>query len=469
MSLRQLGRGPTTVLAVLGLLVISGMGAVQAAPASATSTAMTAFDGHVSHIVFLLQENHAFDNLFGTYCPVTGPYCKSVPNGIPSGTCVPLNPKQAHGRCVVPYNFPAANLTSPDMPHDWNSTHLAYNGGAMNGFYKAELYRNETFGHYNGTTAPVYWDLAEQYALGDNFFSSAMSYSLPNHWFLVSAKPPAITLKQMPEYDSAKVKTTYLAQANGTPTIAAELANSSVSWNYFDYALPSYSSAITASPPGDAYDFWNPLAAQQQSYAASMSSHFVPRTQFFSDAANGTLPDISWVIPSLNDSDHPTQNLTTGQSWVASVVDAVEASPEWNSTVLFVSWDEYGGFYDHVTPPSISNIGDGFRVPLLAIGPYVRQGYLDHREMSFSSILHLIELRFGLPCLGQADCRATLPLDLFNFGHAPRAPIQFHAWANSTYPMPLQSSGKLPPFWHGTVPLPMGINGPEGVPSAYGD
>ena len=432
------------------LLLLGVAQAATAAPASTPSTTpskLTLFGSHISHLVVLVQENHAFDSLYGTYCPTTGTYCKNVAAGIPGGLCLPKSLINSAKGCVAPYNFSAQQLSPTlDLPHNWNSTHVAYNNGAMNGFLPAEYGSAETMGHYNGTTAPVYWDLAEQYGLGDEFFSPIASYSLPNHWYLLGSKAPNISYQTLitSKKSNWTVRTTYLDQANRTGSLEDELMNSSVSWKWYDYGLPSYSSAIQYKPLAQAYDYWDPLAGRAWSYTASVSSHFTSRPQFFSDAANGTLPNLSWVIPIGQNSDHPQFNLTSGQDWVADIVNALEQSPEWNSTVLFVTWDEYGGVYDHVAPPTLDGYGDGFRVPLLAIGPWIRQGYIDHTQMDFDSVLHLMEKRFGLACLGSRDCSAKMPLDLFAFGRGPRAPIQFLPYGQASYPMMLQSSGQLP-------------------------
>ena len=433
-------------IAVPALLLLGAPGLPAAHAAPATASKIQLFDSHISHIVFLMQENHAFDNLYGTYCPTTGAYCSSAVNGIPSGVCIPKIPVFPSLGCVAPFDLGAHNLTLPsDLPHDWNASHRAIDLGRMDGFVASA--GPFAMGHYNGSTVPVYWDLAEQYALADDFFSPVASYSLPNHWDAIAPYAPSAsnivrTLTALPTQQRS-----YLNQSNATPSIEDELANSSVSWKYYDFPLPTYTVAIAHSPTGVAYDYWNPMAARNQSYTAGLSSHFVNRTDILGDAANGTLPGLSWVMPSPPISDHPPYNLTRGEDWVAKVVDALEGSPEWNSTLLFVSWDEFGGFYDHVLPPHASGVGDGFRVPLLAVGPWVRQGYVDPVNMTFESILHLMEKRFHLGCLGPGDCRAPLPLSMFDFQrHRPRAPIYFPDFVNATYPMPLQSSGLLPPF-----------------------
>lgn len=418
----------------------------------------------IKHVVFLVQENRAFDDLFGSYCTVLGKYCPNVSDGTPPGTCVPINPSNPSSGCVRPYNFTSRQLLVPDMPHVWANSHFDWNNGSMNGFWANELRNNETFGEYNGSTVPVYWNLAEEYSLSDQFFSSAQSYSLPNHWYLVSDKTPALGLKTFHSYlANFAVAHQYLNESNATPTVEDSLINSSVSWKYYDNPLTSYTKAIsTLTNVGlSAYSFWMPLAAREQSYAKNVSSHFVVRSQFLTDAAKGNLPALSWIMPASKYSDHPGQgNLSAGQAWVASVVNAVESSPEWNSTVLFLTWDDYGGFYDHVAPPFADANGDGFRVPLLAIGPYVRQGYVSHTVGDFGSILRFMESQFGLPCLGARDCGATLPLDVFDFSQAPRAPIIFGNYtAGATYPLPEQSALLNPRLMDTPyVPPPTGVD-----------
>ncbi len=453
-------RGGAWSLLAIGLLFAAMFAApsVSGAPASAGPSKLAKFDSHISHIIFLMQENHAFDNLFGEYCPAAGPYCSGAVDGLPSGICVPDNPAVPTGPCLAPYNFSAAYESLPhDIPHNWNTSHEAWNNGSMNGFVRAD--GNLSLGHYNGSTVPVYWDLAEEYGLADNYYSGALTSSLANHWYAQAAQPPVASFEALVGLGTTiQTDHKYLNEANRTPTFEAELLHSSVTWKYYDAPLQNYSAAITnlsANNSDTAYDYWNPLAARAQSYTSAADPHFVARTQFFADAANGTLPDVSWIIPDVTESDHPPENITAGQTWVASVVDALEASPEWNSSVLFISWDEYGGFYDHVDPPSIDAYGAGFRVPLLAVGPWVRQGVIDGQNLSVSSVLHLMEERFGLHCLGPRDCDATLPLDFFNFGRVhPRAPIFLPPFANASYPMPLESSGALPPYLGAFHPAP---------------
>ncbi len=450
--MRPAGLSASTVVATVALavLVVIPSSAAEVAPMVEASR-FTPASTHIDHVVIIMMENHAFDNYFGTYCPARSAYCMSPVNGEPAGLCVPKNPSNPALGCVKPYYLGISGMYTHDLAHTWNSTHEAINGGAMNGFYQAEASGNLPFGHFGGGAIPIYWDLAEEYGLGDYFFSSVASYSLPNHWYLVADKPPAngVNLSTPTNgHQTAAYKHTYLNQANNTRTVEDLLnASPSVTWKYYDWALPTYGHSI-AGGWGEigAYNYWNPLAADHLSYTSSFDQHFVNRTDFFSDAANGTLPDISWVIPADTFSDHPQLgNISAGESFVANLVDAVEESPDWSSTAIFLTWDEYGGWYDGVAPPTVSSLGLGLRVPLLVISPYTPLGTVVGSLGDFQSLLHFVEWRFKLGCLGAVDCQAPLPFGYFNFNQTARAPIIFPTnYTEAGYPMPLQTNYSMP-------------------------
>jgi phospholipase C len=361
------------------VLVISGSAtAAILVPSSATKPQASP----IKHVVVLMMENHAYDNYFGAYCLNKGPYCSMKSVGVPVGTCVPeVGPKNLTNGCVKTYAEPwSAVFVSDGGGHGWENSHTDWNNGSMNNFYAGQGYTNTTFGEYNGTTLPLYWDLAEQYALSDSFFSSTLTYSLPNHWYLVAGQSPAAIEGNTPDLallgsHTTTVEHEYLNESNGTPTILNELAqHPSVSWRYYDFQLENYSVAISNPEnykPGSAYNYWNPLAAKHRDYNPQVSSGFVGTDQFFYDAANGSLPNISYVIPNQY-SDHPPANLSRGEAFVSSVVDAVESSPDWNSTALFITYDEYGGYYDSVAPPVVDGYGYGFRVPMILVSPYAK-------------------------------------------------------------------------------------------------
>ncbi|MCI4350811.1 MAG: hypothetical protein L3K15_04790 [Thermoplasmata archaeon] len=414
-------------------MVLGGYGIHHATALSVGSAGIGKFAA-IDHIIFVVMETHAFDNYFGRYCQVTGPVCPNTSIGIPAGTCVPKDPVHPLNGCIRPYNFTSANLVTGSPPHDWPSSHAAYANGSMNGWYHAENMGRTPFGTYNGSVLPVYWDMAQKFGLGDNFFSSTLTYSLPNHWYIIAGDTPAIIHKGNLNNFNIFQKHRYLDQANATPTIEQELArHTNVTWTYYDWNLRNYSSAISSTvtnTPGSAYGIWNPLAAKHQSYAHPQ--HFAPIPTFFSDL-NHTLPNISWIIPPANLSDHPPHNLTFGENFLASVVNGVERSSYWNSTAIFVTWDDYGGFYDHVAPPQVDGYGLSFRVPLLVISPWTPAGYVGNGQLSFDSILHFQEWRFGLGCLTSRDCNATMPVGFFDFS-IHRAPVPFSSAQSAEYP-----------------------------------
>jgi phospholipase C len=380
----------------------------------------------IKHIVIIMQENHTFDNYFGTYPGA---------NGIPKNVCMPLDPGHpSHDSCVKP--FLSTNLSPADMPHGYEPSKTAYNNGKMDGFMLAEgRTNNNTMSYYDNKTIPYYWDLAKHYVLADNFFSSAQSYSLPNHWYAIAGQAPiASVLYEMTQNPSAatanqkQIAKEYLREANKIGTIADLLVNhqsidntTRITWKYYQYpiAINSYEDAIKN---GDAYDYWNPFAAKASSYTEKYASHFVDRDKIFSDLRHGALPQVSWVIPNDNQSEHPPSDITRGMIWVVYVIDSIMESPYWNSTAIIVTWDDYGGFYDHVPPPSIDQYSLGFRMPAIIISPYAKPGYIDHTQYQFESILNFIGWRFNLPPLTDRDRNANNIINAFDFNQKPSPP-----------------------------------------------
>ena len=195
-----------------------------------------------------------------------------------------------------------------------------------------------------------------------------------------------------------------------------------MSWRYYSPAL------LTSGGIWNTPDSFSPLR-----YGVYWSRNVVsPETQVLADIQNGQLAQVTWVVPSGMNSDHPGSYSKTGPSWVASIVDAIGASQFWGSTAIFVTWDDWGGWYDHVPPPQLDDMGLSFRVPLLVISPYARHGYVSHVQHEFGSILHFTEENFGMPSLNESDARADDLSDCFDFSQTPapflrvRAPIGAH-------------------------------------------
>jgi phospholipase C len=201
-------------------------------------------------------------------------------------------------------------------------------------------------------------------------------------------------------------------------TLGDELDKSGLTWR-------SYTSAVD-SPDGGGFNAYS--AVSHIYYGQDFTNDVIsPQSQFLTDVGNGFLANVTWITPTNSESDHPGQKAKGGPAWVASIVNAVGQSKFWDSTVIFVIWDDWGGFYDPVTPPQVDYDGLGFRVPLIAISPYAKQGYVSHTQYESSSVLRYIEDNFGLAPMEASDTRAADPAsDFFNYGQKPRTftPIQ---------------------------------------------
>ncbi len=392
-----------------------------------------------------MQENHSFDNYFGTY-----PGAK----GIPKKECMLINVSDPADGCVKPFELNASSYVKLD--HNFSNAYTDWNNGSMNNFIAGQGYNNDTMGYYTNATIPNYWTYANNYVLADNFYSSVFGWSLPNHWLAMSGNTPACAMSALCPHQHLN---TYLNESNGIPTIADLLINTSVSWNYYDYVLgTNYTQAVYlakheksggghglgggfACDPDNhtACDIWNPFAAQNRSYSLSYSPHFVQNTQIFTDLSpGGHLPDVSYVIPNDNVSEHPPANITLGMDWVTSIINAVMNSRYWNSSAIVLTWDDYGGFYDNVAPPLLKHKNEciallkthvlnpdcylGFRVPTLIISPYAKRGFIDTSMNSFESILKFIEWNWHLPAITHRDADANNLLAAFDFKAGPINP-----------------------------------------------
>jgi phospholipase C len=470
---------------LVALLVVSGTLVVENTMQSLTvrsTTPLQAFLQHIKHVVVVVMENHAFDTMYGTYCQTMGPYCPTTVAGIPSGTCVPYNPNNASAGCITPYAYSVHNdsLFYP-LPHNHNSSIASFNNGSMNGFYAAENSKLAPFGYYDANTTPLMWDFAEEYGLADDYFGGTLSYSLPTHWSFVSGGngPPIaedfwLANSTGPNTTAgSRIRGLYLQEAQNVTTVEDMLNRTSTSWNYYEFPLGHWSNASNVSDDGgasipNAFNYWNPQAAKKESYGPQLTTHFVANQDFFSAAANGTLPTLSWVIPYFNFSEHPPENVSVGDEWLSMVIDSVEASPDWNTTALFVTYDEYGGFYDNVVPPVEDGVQLGFRLPLVVISPYTPAGTVVSSLIDPWSILALFEAEGNLGCMGAVDCFAPSALAFFNFSMAPRPPMLFeNRDIDTTYPLPLQPADATwaPVHWQ----VPYSIANGEGSTSGFVD
>jgi len=374
----------------------------------------------IKHVIIIVQENRSFDNLFAGY-----PGADTATTGtLHDGTTIALRP--------VPLE------DGRDVGHFHYSFEAAFDSGKLDGFDLEQGYgmTNGVYGVVPGAdptlpyayvpgaeTAP-YRQLAAAYTLGDRTFESNSGPSYPAHQYLIAGQSadadevptvapwgcdaPAGTVVPLLASDGSD--TLGVAPCFDYTTLADRMDAAGVSWHY-------YTPPIKA-PSGNTFSAFD--AVRHIRYGSDWTTDEInPETQIFNDLTNSALPAVSWVIPSFPNSDHPIARSNTGPSWVASVVNAVGASPYWSSTAIFVVWDDWGGWYDHVTPPPVDAMGLGFRVPLLVISPYSKHGYVSHVQHEFGSILHFTEQTFGLPTLGTRDATSDDLQDCFDFSQTP--------------------------------------------------
>ncbi len=421
----------------------------------------------IQHVVIIMQENRSFDSYFGTFPGADGIPMK---NGQPT-VCLP---DPATHTCVAPYHD--SSLKNTGGPHDAGAAKVDINGGKMNGFVAKQEQgmafacknstdphctvagtSRDTMGWHDAREIPNYWTYAQDFVLQDHMFEPNASWSLPAHLFLVSewsakcsvSGDPMSCQNALDAPDNPDKTSTTSGQPSQPPDYAWTdltymLYQHHVSWAYYvqkgtqpdcaDDQMTCPPKAQNATTPG----IWNPLPWFDTVKQDGQLSNIQDASNFFTAAKQGTLPAVSWVTPSNIDSEHAPNLISDGQAWVTKLVNAVMQSPDWNSTAIFLAWDDWGGFYDHVVPPVVDQNGYGLRVPGIVISPYARQGFIDHQTLSFDAYAKFIEDDFlggqrldprtdGRPD-PRPDVRDALPqlgdlaLD-FNFDQPPRAPI----------------------------------------------
>lgn len=366
----------------------------------------------LQHIVIIVQENRSFDNLFLGF-----PNAHTSTTGqLPNGKSVALEP--------------VSLAASYDIAHSIQDAKTAYDGGKMDGFaneYSSGASSSNPYPQYayvpRREVSP-YWALASQYVLADHMFASQMDGSYVAHQYLIAGWAGQAYNYPAAEpwgCDSAASNAVGMLNGFGQPngiahpcftysTIADQLDAKHVSWRYY------------APKTGIGYA-WSAFDAISKIRKGPDWKQDVvsPEARILKDVANGKLAAVTWVVPSLANSDHAGSGSKRGPSWVASVVDAIGESKFWSTSAIFVTWDDWGGWYDDVAPPQLDFDGLGIRVPLICVSPYAQAGVVDHTTYEFGSLLNFIESRYGLASLGRADARATAPTGCFNFNQQPRA------------------------------------------------
>jgi phospholipase C len=396
----------------------------------------------IKHIVWIIQENRSFDNYFGTFPGA---------DGIPPGACLPVLPGSK--RCIKPFHMPKGQPVW-DLAHEWEPAHAAFDDGKMDGFIWAEgsVY---TLGYLDQRDIPNYWDYAHHFTLCDQFFSSLMGPSLPNHVYTVAGQSGGL----IDNVGSVKGLEERLDDPDGFSfaEIMDRLNKANISWKYYVEVAARTVVAGKPSPGRQAaktprttnpksFTLWNPLPGFPQiRNNPTQMAKIVGDSEYFRDLQNRTLPQVSWLIPDSADSEHPPEPVWQGMWYVTRLVNALMKSPYWQDSVIFLTWDDYGGFYDHVFPPQIDSYGYGPRVPMIVISPYARKSHISHFAYDFTSVLKFIELRWGLAHLTARDDRAHDMLDCFNFDQAANPPLVIPVPADLPPSHAIQPYGLYPP------------------------
>jgi phospholipase C len=409
--------GILIVLAVFGKVALSSgpvdAPAVPPQQPGGTQRLLRGLD-KIHHVVWIIQENHSFDNYFGTFPGA---------DGLPPSTCLPKLPGSKD--CVKPFHMPPAQPLV-DLEHSWETAHAAYNHGAMNGFVWAEG-SPYTMGYYDERDIPNYWRYARHFTLCDRFFSSEMSGSSPNHVYTVAAQSGETnnigSLRQLEKWTDDPDGFSFAS-------IIRRFAGQNVTWKYYVETRPLPRGANPnllsrmAYPNPRVFTLWNPLPGFKGIREnPSRMRRLVPETQYFQDLRKGSLPQVSWLIPDFQDSEHPPEPVGQGMWYVTRLINALMQSRYWNDSVIFLTWDDYGGFYDHAEPPEVDAYGYGPRVPMIVISPYARLNYVSHDTYDFTSVLKFIEQRWNLRHLTPRDGRANGMADCFNFNQPPAPPL----------------------------------------------
>jgi phospholipase C len=409
MRARRLGFVICVIMATGGLNSVPAVAATKLDPPRPSTAPPLVINAaaasKIKHVFVLMQENHTFDNYFGTFPGA---------DGVAGVNGVPLNPLVPGSPLVKPFHL--TQLRTPDLHHGEVTSRAAFDNGKMDGFVKAQLTRNLpgrlALGYYDGRDLPFYWELARQYVLADRFFSSAQGGSSINHQYWVAARSSG--------------------QADSIPksgidllTIFDRLDAAKVGWKFY---VKNYTPDLNfrnqlPNDPRDAQLAWVPLLTMPRFIDdPARKARITDLAGLYVDLVTGDAPAVSYIIQG-GTSEHPPGHIVNGEIATVAIISAIMRSPLWESSAIVLTWDDWGGWYDHVAPPQIDRDGYGFRVPALIISPYARRGLVFHETADFTSILKFIERLHGLAPLTTRDEQANDLMNAFDFQQSARQPV----------------------------------------------
>ncbi len=368
----------------------------------------------IKHIIIIDKENHSFDNIFGRFPGADGTTTAHI-----ADVKRPLNHTPDH--------------TLLDVAHAGDAAAFAVDRGKMDRFDQLpgaiQDGKDIADSQYDESDVPAYWAYARAFALDDHFFSTIMGPSFPNHLVTIAASSantfdnPRGQTKHAWGCDGGKYSVVDSIDPNtgrhfltkpcfDLPTMADTMQKAHVSWKY--YAPGAFHSGY----------IWSSFDAIRHIRFSKLWKTNVPSdTSFIKDVKAGKLPSVSWLVTSEALSEHPPYSMCEGENWTVRQINAVMKSTYWKDTLIVMTWDDFGGFYDHLAPPKTDYLSLGPRVPTIVISPYARKGYIDHRTYDFASILKFIENDFRLPYLTSRDHHADSMSVSLNFKQHPLKPL----------------------------------------------
>ncbi len=335
----------------------------------------------IRHLVVIMKENHAFDNYFGTFPGV---------DGIPSSAALP----DGRGGYVSPHWI--NGTWTWDLPHSREAMLADYHNGS-NDLFAVEANKwiwglgNSSVGYYDQRQIPGYWSIAARFTLMDRYFQSVFGPTIPNRLYSIAGQSGGLMSNDL------------LGSGVDVRTVFDQLQERGVTWRYYYTPSSLFQSLPLSLPHFDS----NP----------NLRANVVSMERLAFDIGIGALPNVTFVDPAadISVSEHPPGDVTAGQAWSMEMIEAIILGPQWPSTAILLTWDESGGFYDHVPPPQVDAFGYGFRVPTLVISPFARPRFIDHEITDHTSILKFIAQNWGLPYLTDREANAGSIAGAFDF------------------------------------------------------
>lgn len=407
----------------------------------------------IKHVIIIMQENRSFDSYFGTF-----PGAEGIP--MEAGAPTVCNPDPKNGGCLKPYHD--SQDANGGGRHNEQASIAAINGGKMDGFVAVaegpskgcgwpqtipvctNSVAPDVMGYHDEREIPNYWAYARAFVLQDHMFEPNASWSLPEHLFQVSGwsafctqhdHPESCTNQLqapgMPPDFSPRTAALFGGEARNGPLgtrpiyawtdLTYLLHKHNVSWGYYvvkgtepDCEDDSEANCPPVKQNAKTPGIWNPLPYFDTVKEDGELDRIQPIENFYEQARKGTLPAVAWVVPSGEVSEHPPALVSVGQAFVTGLINAVMKGPNWKDCAIFLAWDDWGGFFDHVVPPKVDENGYGLRVPGLVISPYAKKGFIDKQTLSFDAYLKFIEddfldgMRLDPKTDGRPDPRPTV-------------------------------------------------------------